>query len=237
MLKLETSALSDIGNIRPKNEDCYLLDNTLRLYAVADGIGGLPGGEQASQHAVTAAHQHFQTQPAPQLREALAAANQAVITIGEEISPGLGIGTTLTLGHFGTNTLELVNVGDSRCYCLRAGELRCLTVDDSVENDIRRRRASGELVFLRESQRHALTQCVGQPMPLEPAMIVQELQLDDLYLFATDGITGMIPDHELTQYLDSGHAVDTILETIVSESLARGGTDNVTGVLVRVTGL
>lgn len=237
MITLETSALTDIGKVRSDNEDRFLLDDALRLYAVADGIGGLPGGEQASQRAVDTVRHHFQDHAAPSLAGAVDAANQAVGKLGEQLSPGLGIGTTLTLGRFTTDTLELVNVGDSRCYRLRQGELTCLTIDDSVENEVRRRRATGELVFLRESQRHALTQCIGQPMPLTPPVATHDLEPEDLYLFATDGITGMIPDHELAQYLDSGHTVATVLETIVSESLARGGNDNLTGVLVRVLAL
>lgn len=238
MTKLETAALTDIGKFRSDNEDRFLLDESLRLYAVADGIGGLPGGEQASQRAVDTIRHHFQKHAAPTILDAVLAANQAVIELGEKLSPGLGIGTTLTLGHFAADGhIELVNVGDSRCYRLRQGELVCLTEDDSVENEVRRRRAKGELVFLRESQRHALTQCIGQPMPLKPTPRRHEVQPEDVYLFATDGITGMIPDNELAQYLDSGHSVATILETLVSESLARGGSDNLTGVLVRVLAL
>ncbi|MFH1497150.1 MAG: protein phosphatase 2C domain-containing protein, partial [Verrucomicrobiota bacterium] len=197
MIQLETSAITDIGKVRSNNEDRYLLDDTLRLYGVADGIGGLPGGEQASQRAVDTVSQHFQKHAAPTLAEAVNIANQVVGELGERLSPGLGIGTTLTVGRFADGALELVNVGDSRCYRLRQGELTCLTEDDSVENDVRRRRAAGELVFLRESQRHALTQCIGQPMPLTPPVVRLPLEPEDLYLFATDGITGLIPDHEL----------------------------------------
>lgn len=234
MMQLETSALTDVGKVRSNNEDRYLLDDALRLYGVADGIGGLPGGEQAAQRAVDTVRQHCQKHATASLAEAVSLANEAVGELGERLSPGLGIGTTLSIGRFTNGMVEIVNVGDSRCYRLRQGEFTCLTEDDSVENDVRRRRAKGELVFLRESQRHALTQCVGQPMPLNPPLTRHPVEPEDLYLFATDGITGMIPDHELAQYLDSGHSVETILESIISESLARGGNDNLTGVLVRV---
>lgn len=237
MMQLETSALTDVGKVRSNNEDRYLLDDTLRLYGVADGIGGLPGGEQAAQRAVDTVRTHLQKSGSPSLSQAVTLANEAVGELGERLSPGLGIGTTLSIGRFADGAVEVVNVGDSRCYRLRQGELTCLTEDDSVENDVKRRRAKGELVFLRESQRHALTQCIGQPMPLTPPVNRHTIEPEDLYLFATDGITGMIPDHELAQYLDSGHSVETILESIVSESLARGGNDNLTGVLVRVLAL
>ncbi len=235
MPKLETSALTDVGKVRSNNEDRFLQDDSLRLYAVADGIGGLPSGEQASQRAVDTVRHHFQQTGKPTLSAAVEAANEAVVKLGEQVSPGLGIGTTLTVGHFSGTKLQIINVGDSRCYRLRQGDFTCLTIDDSVENEVKRRRASGELVFLRESQRHALTQCVGQPMPLTTTVISHEIEAEDIYFFATDGITGLIPDHELAEYLDSGHSVATILETIVSESLARGGNDNLTGVLIRVT--
>ncbi len=236
-MNLESTAATDIGKIRRSNEDRYIHDRALGLFGVADGIGGLPGGAEAAQRAVETvlemARESDSEDPLSAHHLALAA-NEAVGALGERISPDTGIGTTLTLGWFRDGKVELVNVGDSRCYRLRKRDLTCLTVDDSVENEVRRRRERGEQVFLHESQRNALTQCIGQPMPLGTALTELPVEAGDLYFFTTDGITRTIDDRDLERFLAADEPVERILRKIIAEALARGGPDNATAVLVRI---
>src|SRR5438128_456362 len=101
MLSLRAAALSDIGRVRRENEDRFLLDEKARLFGVADGVGGLPGGGEAAQLAVEEVSSMLQTAPQNgdiDLAAAVRQANQQVATLGQKISPAMGIGTTLTIG-------------------------------------------------------------------------------------------------------------------------------------------
>lgn len=233
-MQFESAALTDIGKVRQENEDRYLHDPQRGLFAVADGIGGLPGGAEAAQSAVNSvvtAADHS-TRP-DEILDLFHAANQAVIALGQQISPDYGIGTTLCLGRIVENTLHLGNLGDSRCYRLRSGQLECLTEDDSVENDVKRRQALGESIQLQESQRHALTQCIGQPMPLDLTPAQHPIQPGDLFLFATDGITRAISEAELITHLSTARPVANTMRALITLASTRGGRDNATGVILR----
>lgn len=234
---LRSAALSDIGRVRRKNEDRFLCDDSLAAYGVADGVGGLPNGAEAAQLSldyVAAALSAARPREASDLVHVVHAANERVAALGEELSPNVGIGTTLTFGLFRDRHLLLANVGDSRCYRLRQGELLLLTEDHSVENEARLRRARGEHVFVHEHYRNALTRCIGQPTP--PVVDVQTLSVlaGDVYLFATDGVTRMLSDFDITQVVDRPIDAQERLVELVRWANARGGADNSTAVLVIV---
>ena len=170
MTVLHAAFTSDIGRIRKENEDRALFDEEAQLFGVADGVGGLPGGAEAAQEAVdvvTAAVAAAGSEGDLDLKLIVTAANDAVATLGRSMSPGLGIGSTLTVGCIRRSRLKLAHVGDSRAYSWRNGDILCLTEDHSVENEARRRRAQGEVVYYSESQRGALTRCIGQALPPE----------------------------------------------------------------------
>src|SRR6185503_18523527 len=141
---LRAAALSDIGRVRRENEDRFLLDEKGRLFGVADGVGGLPGGAEAAQLAVTdvaGALNALTDGKQPDLVAVVQHTNQAVSTLGQKISPTMGIGTTLTFGVIRDNVLMIAHVGDSRAYGARQREMVPLTEDHSVENEARLRRA------------------------------------------------------------------------------------------------
>jgi serine/threonine protein phosphatase PrpC len=237
-MHLRSAALTDIGRIRRSNEDRLLRDEALHLYGVADGVGGLPGGAEAAQCAIEVVHHKVKHAAGdPDLTRITVDANEAVAQLGFRYSPHFGIGTTLTWGLFRRGSLHLAHVGDSRCYLLRRGVLECLTMDHSVENEAKARRAKGELIWVNEQHRNALTRCIGQSTPLEVDLLVKELEVGDRYLFCSDGVTRMIRDHELSEHLAMKGAPEEILREIVDVANLRGGMDNSTGVVVFVDSL
>jgi protein phosphatase len=110
-------------------------------------------------------------------------------------------------------------------------------MDHSVENEAKARRAKGELIWVNEQHRNALTRCIGQSTPLEVDLLVKELEVGDRYLFCSDGVTRMIRDHELSEHLAMKGAPEEILREIVDVANLRGGMDNSTGVVVFVDSL
>jgi protein phosphatase len=170
----------------------------------------------------------------PDLVTAVHQVNDSVIRLGRQLSPTMGIGTTLTFACVWQGALKIAHVGDSRAYGLRHGEVARLTEDHSVENEARLRRARGEVVYYHEANRNALTRCIGQPTPPEVDIVSRILVAGDRYLFCTDGITRMIPDAELGVMLGLPDNPRDAITEIVSLAVRRGGPDNATGVAVFV---
>jgi protein phosphatase len=157
-----------------------------------------------------------------------------VHSLGAEISPVMGIGSTLTFGLVRNGVLLLAHVGDSRCYGWRKGEIAQLTEDHSVENEARLRRARGEVIYYHEANRNALTRCIGQPGSPAVDLIKRPLRAGDRYLFCTDGVSRMIREPELGELLAEPKEPDDLLREIIALAIRRGGPDNATGVLVFV---
>lgn len=235
---LTSATQTDIGLLRSENEDRLLCVDDLGLYVVADGIGGLPGGGEAAETAINAilreARVGAENGGQVDLSLALQQANQDVLELGSLLSPDCGLGTTLCAALIRDGRLLVANVGDSRCYLYRDGAITLLTTDDTVENEILQRRAKGEDIHLEERYRNALTRCIGQPMPLEVTVSVHPLQPGDQILVCSDGITRAMDEKTIANRLDSGRSPAQILTALINESLARGGADNATGVLIRI---
>lgn len=233
MIQLRAAALSDIGRVRRENEDRFLCDLELGLFGVADGVGGLPGGGEAAETTLTHIRKVISdtTDPTPDLADIVRAANQAVYDLGEELSPETGIGSTLTLGHIRGDRIKIAHVGDSRAYLLRGDQFEALTMDHSVENEMRARRARGETVYFHEGNRNALTRCMGQPAPLQVDIVSRSLRARDRYFFCTDGVTRLVGEEEIAAFLSRDDEPDTVLRDIIALAIRRGGPDNATGVL------
>src|SRR5690606_25577773 len=123
-MTFRSAALTDIGRVRRQNEDRFLRNETLGAFGVADGVGGLPGGALAARAAIEqleAALETHRPQQAEELVPLVREINGKVSAMGTSISPGIGIGTTLTFGVIVAARLLLAHVGDSRCYRLSGG--------------------------------------------------------------------------------------------------------------------
>jgi protein phosphatase len=212
-------------------------NDVLGVYGVADGVGGLPGGEEAAQLAVdeiTKAVKELPPQGVPDLAAAVQQANRSVAQLGQRMSPGMGIGTTLTFGLVRDGKIHFAHIGDSRCYVWHAGEFEALTRDHSVESDARVRRAKGEVVYYHQSNRNALTRCIGQPTPPEVDLLTRTLVAGERYLFCSDGVTRLIRESELGELVGVDAEPEQVLRNIVDLANKRGGPDNSTAILIFV---
>ena len=237
MTKLRTAALTDVGHLRLQNEDRFILDDASSLYAVADGVGGLPGGAQAAQLAVDEIGRAIRSggKNGKLDLEAIALqANHSVADLGIQLSPGIGIGTTLTFCVIRDGKLHLAHVGDSRCYVWHAGTMELLTLDHSVENDARLRRSRGEMVYFHQANRNALTRCIGQPIPPEVDQLTRTLRAGERYLLCSDGITRLIREAELAEMLGQDTEPAKLVQELIELANRRGGPDNSTAVVIAV---
>jgi protein phosphatase len=237
-MQFTTAALTDKGLVRQENEDRMLCAPDIGLFAVADGIGGLPKGAEAAQCAVetleNAARKSVKEGDFVDLSAAVVEANTAVLALSEKLTPSTGLGCTLCAGLIRGGTLQLANVGDSRCYLFRAGTLSLLTTDDTVEHEVEVRRARGENVTMDERYRNALTRCMGQPMDLGLKVFAHSLQKKDVLLFCSDGISRMISDSAILARMRDGQSPEATIRGLVDDAMAAGGGDNATCVVVRI---
>jgi protein phosphatase len=233
-MRLVVGAATDVGRVRDGNEDAYLVDDAMGLVAVADGMGGHRGGEVASATALEALR--AAVNGGRPLREAVEDANRAVFDKAQTDDSLRGMGTTLTAATLAAGgTLLIGHVGDSRAYLLRDGELRQVTTDHSlVEELVRDGRLTADEAAV-HPQRSIITRALGVDSTVEVDVYPVELAAGDVVMFCSDGLTGMLqPDliaAELRREDDPARAATKLVDA----ANASGGEDNITVVVVAVT--
>jgi serine/threonine protein phosphatase PrpC len=230
---LRAFGASDIGLLRQQNEDSFLVDNDRAVFAVADGIGGMPGGEVASGAAIAALRSEIEARPEVALAdlEALAQkAHAAVRAAGRPFGPD-GIGTTLTLAHVAQGRANLAHVGDSFAMIVRDGTCRAVTREHNVENE---RTEIFSLSPYPSGYRYALTRSVGQPDPLQVDVLDAVLHAGDWLLLATDGLTDLVEMDAIAALCAKFAEPATLVPALIREACANGGHDNITVIAIRV---
>lgn len=244
-ISLELAWRSDKGLVRRYNEDAVAVDHARGLVAIADGVGGAPGGDVASALAVQVVLAQLRetlggakgvVEPFDLITRAVAWGNREVCRVAQE-TPGLrGMATTLVVGLFLAGRLVYGHVGDSRLYQCRAGRLRPLTRDHSLCQEAVDR---GRFRTLDEARRagipsNIITRVVGAPDLSGPDTDISLLEPGDIYLFCTDGLTKGVADADLERVLSAAITLEAAADELVQRAYAGGGDDNISLVLVRV---
>jgi len=234
-MNLRSFAQTDIGRVRPENEDSFLCNNAHQIYAVADGIGGLPSGGQASQMAVDVLDKIFaKYQPGLPVdyQSVVEQVNDKVFLLGRVLSPQFGIGSTLTFAHLTGVKLNIGHVGDSSALRLRSKLIEQLTTDHTIENELREREARGESISLLMENRNALTRCIGQPPPILASCTKHTVLPHDRYLLCSDGITRYVALPEIQEILSEAPDPQSAAHTLINRANEHGGMDNSTAVVL-----
>ncbi len=237
MTVLRSGSATDVGRVRSVNEDLALESPT--LFAVADGMGGHAGGEVAARVAVDAFQGDFsRNQSAPGLVAAVQQANLAVWERSRSDPDVRGMGTTLTAAALVSTAegdrLVVANVGDSRAYRFRGGELIQLTNDHSVAEELVARGELTEAEAAVHPHRHILTRALGVGPEVEvDAWEIHPVQ-GDRYLLSSDGLTNEISADRLATALARTADPQDVAEALVRMANEHGGNDNITVVVVDV---
>jgi len=232
-MRLVIGAATDVGRIREINEDGYLVDEGIGLIAVADGMGGHRAGEVASATALEALRASVRN--GNPLREAIEKANDAVFEKSQAYNDYRGMGTTLTAGTLAAgNTLIVGHVGDSRAYLLRDGEFRQLTTDHSrVQELVDDGRLTADEAAV-HPMRNIVTRALGVDSSVDVDVYPLQLELGDVVLFCSDGLTGMLQDEFVGAELRRESDPARVATRLVDEANRAGGEDNITVVVVGV---
>ncbi|RME69874.1 MAG: serine/threonine-protein phosphatase [Verrucomicrobia bacterium] len=226
-MKLLVHAATDIGRIRQNNEDSYLVDAGRGVFVVADGLGGLEGGEIASQTAVETIARLLREQgPAAvgDLNALFQSANQAVLQAGRDRGI-LQIGTTLTLAHIEGDRLRIGHVGDSFALLVRDNTCTALTREHNVANDSPPGR---DISKLSRSYQRALTRVIGQLEPPRVDLIEETLRPGDWLILATDGLTDCVANVAIAEACRVADDPSVVVPMLVEAALDTSGHDNIT---------
>ncbi|HEY3021237.1 MAG TPA: Stp1/IreP family PP2C-type Ser/Thr phosphatase [Solirubrobacteraceae bacterium] len=226
---------SDTGRQRRGNEDS--LYARAPLFVVADGMGGAQAGEVASRMAVETLGRGLPDGGGPP-QDLLAArieeANESIHERSRVDANQAGMGTTVTAVYVGADEAAIAHVGDSRAYLLRDGELRRLTEDHSLVEELLRQ---GKLTAEEASehpQKSIITRALGPEPSVEVDRQTLPLRDGDVFLLCSDGLTSMVEEAQIARMLTSGRSLTQVGQALVAAANDAGGRDNITVVLFRL---
>jgi PPM family protein phosphatase len=235
------AARTDVGIVRSGNEDNYLMLADRGIFIVADGMGGHAAGEVASEMAVRITSAELGSlrglsdeQASARLSTAIRSANEAIFerTLSEHDKRGMG--TTATVLVLLPRRYLIGQVGDSRAYLLRNGGFLQLTKDHSYVQE----QVDAGLLTPDQARVHpysnVITRCVGASGDVVPDIYFGALEQGDIILLASDGLTGMLEDAQLTRILTSEGSPQHWVDRMITEANRRGGLDNITAIVIRI---
>ncbi|MGA7110311.1 MAG: Stp1/IreP family PP2C-type Ser/Thr phosphatase [Terracidiphilus sp.] len=234
------AAVSDRGRKRPSNEDAFGFSIEDGVYVVCDGMGGAAAGEVASSvavdevlHLLAGRGQNGHAPLPGAAEEAIIAANDAIFTRAQRNKRLSGMGTTLVALAVQESHVWVLNIGDSRCYRLRRGQLELVTLDHSlVEEQVRMGRMTRSEAQ-RSPLKNVITRALGTQGSVTPDVFGLEAESNDLFLLCTDGLTRELPDHVIAGLLAQDAALEELCARLVDAAKKAGGHDNITCLLVK----
>ena len=239
-------AITDPGGTRPQNQDCYLVENLNKntiLCVVCDGMGGAKSGNVASTLAADVFVQEVKRTWTPDmdpekldqmLRGAVKLANFTVHDQAQQFEEFTGMGTTLVAVLIQGKTATVINVGDSRCYSVKADGVQQLTTDHSLVQMMVQR---GELTPEQGKSypgKNLITRAIGPESMVECDIFHRRLENGECLLLCTDGLSNLMDDQEILFEVEHGDNKPSSCQRLLDIAKDRGAPDNVTCVLIQV---
>lgn len=234
--------LTDIGQVRKKNQDYYYISEDGSINILADGMGGYAGGEVASKLATLTAKQyieeHFDKNKEYEKQEildiiknAMEYANSKVHKKAQEEKELELMGTTLEICLIYKDKMFIGHVGDSRVYRLRQGIIRKLTKDDSYVQKL----VEDGTITKEEAKNHPkknmLVKALGCETDLEVNVFYKKFLEDDIVLICSDGLTNMVSEEQIYNIISDD--INQAPEKLVNEANKNGGLDNITLIIIK----
>lgn len=262
-IQIEVFGKTDVGLVREHNEDNFLVADVTggtrtsdikdpirinlgakgALLLVCDGMGGAAAGEVASQMAVDSIVGTLgEGEPADRaafarlLRRAIEKANEKIFQQSRDNQSERGMGTTCTAAALIDGTLVVGQIGDSRCYILRAGTLAQVTKDQSLAWQLIEAGAMTTEEAKAFEHANIILQALGVQERVEVVLSQVDLRRGDMLLVCSDGLHGPVGDDEILSILKAESDIKQAGESLIKKALEHDGPDNVTLVLGRFMG-
>ncbi len=240
MLRGKFYGITDLGRVRTRNEDAYLINPLTGLFAIADGLGGRKAGDFASNYALEVLDDELQRllkagwHPKEALKEAFVRTSTKVyerVTTSLEVR---GAMTTLTAMLIREHKWYIAHVGDTRIYLARDNHLYLLTEDDTKAQLMVKRGLISAREALTHPARNVLVRALGSRSVVKPHTYEGYTAKGDRYLLASDGLYSYFSYEELLRYMTE-YEPKPLLEVLRDEANDRGGEDNLTAVAIMIT--
>lgn len=247
-MKIVSYGLSDVGKKRTRNEDSFLIKDDLQLYVVADGMGGHSGGEYASRLAVGTLEEVLQSLNSDPDATVISGVNSEEAECGDRLKYAIqvasqkifdqalydidlkGMGTTITAVMIDKGVASVANVGDSRAYLIRQGELKQVTTDHSLVVEQMKAGLIAEQDVRKHAMKNIITRSVGYQEEVEIDLCKVPLEVNDKILLCSDGLSNAVDDQEI-QRIVASNDVQTACRELIQLANINGGDDNITVVI------
>jgi protein phosphatase len=241
MNRIEFCGRTDVGLVRPNNEDTFRVDPTGAYGLVADGMGGAAAGETASRIFAESAQEVFGNQApsgdqqvAERVRDVFITANERILAHVARHPHHQGMGCTAELLAFSTAGFVIGHMGDSRTYRLRQGTLLQLTKDHSLVQE----QIDQGMITPEQARHHSMRNIILKAVGVRPSPALDTLSgpafSGDIFLLCSDGLTDMVEDHEIAAILGKGTPLQSRVDELVESAKRAGGKDNITVVLAEI---
>ena len=241
--KIEIGNHSDVGRVREINEDYFgsFHGNYGELLIVCDGMGGHKGGEIASRLSVESIRNHFESlnnsfDPVKELKASIQSANNTLIDTAKR-DPALNeMGSTVVITLLQDDKAYIANLGDSRIYMCSDGTIKQLTKDHSLVQQM----VDSRMISLEEAKHHpqknVITRSLGIGLLTEPEVSDEiKIKEGDIFILCSDGLTTFVNENEVLKIV-SNDSVQDAANKLVDLANSRGGEDNITVQIAKVTG-
>ena len=236
---------SDKGLRRSNNEDACFVLLPDKVYVVADGVGGGNAGEIASRTAVNEIANYVVDHPISQmnnkyaivnyLQDCIDKANEKIFNMAHTYQENSGMATTLALVYVSGGKAFIANVGDSRVYLFRGGQLVQLTEDHTYVNTLVKAGILSAQEAAVDERKNVITKALGADKTVEPDFFQVEIFKDDIFIICTDGLYDEVDAGEITLVLKTIWSMSDVCTELVSRANKNGGHDNITIISMRVT--
>lgn len=241
---MKVFAGTDIGKAREMNQDYYYVSQNsdeIKLCILADGMGGYAGGEIASTMAVTAVKNYIYNNYSKikldtnsiinLLKDATQYANMVVYEKTRQIEGLEEMGTTLEVALIVEEKIYISHIGDSRIYKIKKQEITQITKDHSyVEKLIKDGNITKEEAKL-HPQKNVLTKALGCTAFVEPDLLVEKIEENDIILICSDGLTNMLPDETIKKIIKENSEEPN--KELIFAANQQGGSDNITVIVIQ----
>lgn len=232
---------TDIGKKRSMNQDNLFFSDepvgTLpNLYIVADGMGGHKAGDYASSYAVFRFVEFVKrcedTNPITVMKKGIQAVNEGIRTASQEREELSGMGTTFVCAVIVENRLFVSNIGDSRLYILDKDNIRQITLDHSLVEELIRTGQLNPLKVRNHPEKNIITRALGVNEEAVPDFFEVELHMDERILMCSDGLSNMVEDDELLNIIMEAEKPKAAVERLIDRANYYGGKDNIAALVV-----
>ena len=230
--------VSDVGLRRKLNEDsaCYLERADFKIYVVADGMGGHNAGEVASKMAAEQIVQYIDENYSLECEEtlisnAIKAANEDIYKFSKTNDKLNGMGTTVTAALVTPKFIYIANVGDSCCMAFKNGELKKITKDHSLVQELLDSGTISEVEAVNHPKKNIITRALGTCIHVEVDVFRLDINQYNLFILCSDGLTNEVTKEDILKIIDNENNYITIANNLVDLAKEKGGRDNITVLL------